>query len=64
MNICIECNMNKIKTVLRCDVCDDKLNERIKIKMLMSYNWPFENNNVLSYGQRRTWTGRWRGALT
>ena len=39
MNICIECNKDKIKTVLRCGVCDDKLKERIKNKMLMSYNW-------------------------
>ena len=53
MNICIDCNKDKIKTVLRCGVCDDKLKERIKIKMLMSYNWPFEKNNVISKQKSR-----------
>ena len=47
MDICIECQKEKAITILRCGPCDDKLKERIKIKLMKNYNWPFESN-VLS----------------
>ena len=52
MDICIECKIKKVITILRCGECDDKLKERIKIKMMKNYNWPFENN-MLSKQQTR-----------
>ena len=44
MDICIECKIEKVKTILRCGWCDDKLNVRIKKMIMEKWNWPFERN--------------------
>ena len=53
MDICIECQKEKAITILRCGECDDKLKERIKNKIRDNWNWPFENNSILSKQQTR-----------
>ncbi len=49
MDICIDCNKDKIKIFLRCDICYLKFKERLK----HNWNWPFEKNNMLSKQQTR-----------
>jgi len=52
MDKCFECKIKKAITILLCGECDDKLNERIKIKIRDNLNWPFENN-ILTKHQTR-----------
>ena len=42
MDYCIDCKIEKTKTILRCGVCDDKLNIRIQNMIRAKWNWPFE----------------------
>ena len=53
MDNCIECKIKKVITILRCGECDEKSKERIENKMVKNYNWPFENNSILSKQQTR-----------
>ena len=45
MDICFECKIEKIKRILLCELCDDKLNIKIKKKMMEKWNWPFDRND-------------------
>ena len=38
MDICIDCKKDKNNVIIRCDVCYNKIKERIK----QNWNWPFE----------------------
>ena len=43
MDICFECKKKtELKTIMLCEMCDDKLKEQIKKKMMEKYNWPFQ----------------------
>ena len=55
MDICIECKLEKTKTILRCCDCDEKLKTKIKIKKQMrdNWNWPFDRNENISKQQIR-----------
>ena len=44
MDYCIECKIEKVKTILRCGVCDDKLNIRIQNMIREKWNYPFARN--------------------
>ena len=46
MDKCIECKIEKTKTILLCDGCDEKLNMIIKKKMRENWNWPFDRNDI------------------
>ena len=53
MDICIECKLEKTKTILRCGDCDEKLKIKIKKQMRDNWNWPFDRNENISRQQIR-----------
>ena len=43
MDICFDCKKKtQHKTIMLCEMCDDKLKEQIKKKIMEKYNWPFQ----------------------
>lgn len=48
---CISGKVEQIKKILLCELCDEKLNMRIKKKMRDNWNWPFDRNDQISKQQ-------------
>ena len=53
MDICIDCKIEMVKTILRCGVCDDKLNIRIQNMIREKWNYPFSRNENYSKQEMR-----------
>ena len=53
MDYCIECKIEKTKTILMCGVCDDKLNIQIQNMIRAKWNYPFARNENLSKQETR-----------